>query len=86
MNSELPRRRAVPFAHFLDGTPRGRRCFPFILWILMAPVGALCQQLALDDLAGQVRVLNAEIARGASGAVEPARLAEALKTRASRQL
>ncbi len=53
------------------------------IWVLLAPIAVVCQQVEPGGLAAQVKALNAEIVRGVSETVDPARLANALKTRAS---
>jgi uncharacterized protein (TIGR03437 family) len=77
------------FPACLDSLPRttflrtGRR-LAFLVCTLLAPVAVLCQQSSTpDELAAQVKALNAELALSTSATLEPARLAEALKTRAS---
>jgi uncharacterized protein (TIGR03437 family) len=63
---------------------RAGRRFAFLICTLAAPVVVLCQQTSPpDELAAQVKALNAELALSASATLEPARLAEVLKARAS---
>ena len=62
---------------------RAGRRLAFLLCTLVAPVAVLCQQSSPDELAAQVKALNAELALSASATLEPAWLAGVLKTRAS---
>jgi uncharacterized protein (TIGR03437 family) len=61
-----------------------RRHLAVLIGGLFVPAAALCQQSSPpDDLAAQVGALNAQLAASAPATVEPARMADVLKTRAS---
>src|ERR1035438_3301035 len=77
------------FPFWVDGLPKkaflraGHR-LGFLLCALVAPVSVLCQQSPTpDELAAQVKALNAELALSASATLEPSWLADVLETRAS---